>query len=285
MFRGLLPGTLGPKHDDLRGRRKRGLADGQRVTGEMPSGEPSSEGFDKDEVIPVVHRNSDLGLELLQDLTGDVRTHGIGAANRNQCYIYALDLVQLLGGERMAQVPQMHDAQWAEVEDEGSSLEGARHSVLVYRHVEDQHLSHVGADPIPFGPVVCQAAQDERMALSQLHVVMIGVFPADRDHMGGKIRCRVPAWRQRVGDDRGALARRDLEKVVAEILNDGFGRVRDGGEASGHMQVSTSGFSTSRPKGNQEEGQNTQRKMDMSQHPTPPQHPSLPKSKPLGLEP
>jgi hypothetical protein len=93
----------------------------------------------------------------------------------------------------------------------------------------------VGADPIPFGPVVCQAPQDKRMALSQLDVVMIGVFPADRDHMGGEVRCRVPAWRQRVGDDLGALARRDLEKVVAEILNDGFGRGCDGSEASGHM--------------------------------------------------
>ena len=109
------------------------------------------------------------------------------------------------------------------------------------------------------------------MALSQLYVVMIGVFPADRDHMGGEVRCRVPAWRQRVGDDLGALARRDLEKVVAEILNDGLGRVRDGGETSGYMQVSTSGFTTSGPKGNQEEGQNRQRKIDMSQHPTSPQ--------------
>ena len=81
----------------------------------------------------------------------------LGGYDSDQCHIYALDLVQLLGGERMAQVPQMHDAQGAEVEDEGSSLEGACHSVLVDRHVEDQHLSHVGADPIPFGPVVCQA--------------------------------------------------------------------------------------------------------------------------------
>jgi hypothetical protein len=79
--------------------------------------------------------------------------------------------------------------------------------------------------------------------------------------------------------------RRDLEKVVAEILNDGVGRVRDGGEASGYMQVSTSGFSTSGPKENQEEGQNMQRKIDMSQHPTPPQYPSQPKSIPSGLEP
>src|SRR5262245_47200300 len=66
----LLPGTFGLEHDDLRGCRERRLADGQRVAGEMLRGEPSREGFDKDKVIPVVHRNSDPGLELLQDFTG-----------------------------------------------------------------------------------------------------------------------------------------------------------------------------------------------------------------------
>ena len=107
------------------------------------------------------------------------------------------------------------------------------------------------------------------MAVSQLHVVMIGVFPADRDHMGCEVRCRVPTWCQRVSDDLGALACRDLEKVVAEILNDGLGRVCDGSETSGHMQVSTSGFTTSGPEGDQKEGQNRQRKPDMSQQSTP----------------
>ena len=104
MFSWLLPDTFGLEHDDLRGRLKRGLADGQCVAGEMPCGEPSRKGFDKDEVIPIMHRNCDFGLELLQHFTGDVRTHGIDTANRNQCHIYALDLLQLLAGERMAQV-------------------------------------------------------------------------------------------------------------------------------------------------------------------------------------
>jgi hypothetical protein len=51
------------------------------------------------------------------------------------------------------------------------------------------------------------------------------------------------------------------------------------------MQVHTSGFTTSGPKGNQEESQNMQWKTGMSQHPTLPQHPSLPKNKSSGLEP
>ena len=90
----------------------------------------------------------------------------------------------------MAQVAQMDDAQGAEVKDERSSLESTYYPILVDRHIEDQHLSHVGADPIPISPVLAQPAQDERIAVSQLHIVMIGVLPADRDHMGSEVGCR-----------------------------------------------------------------------------------------------
>ena len=61
----------------------------------------------------------------------------------------------------------MRDAQGAEVEDESSALEGTYHPVLVDRHIEDQHLSHVGAEPDSIQPrCSSQPAQDERMAVS-----------------------------------------------------------------------------------------------------------------------
>jgi hypothetical protein len=64
---------------------------------------------------------------------------------------------------------------------------------------------------------------------------------------------------------------------MPEILDDGFSRICDGGDASGHMQVSTSGFTMNGPDGDEKESQNRQPKTDISQHPTPPQHPNQPK--------
>src|SRR5713101_2847489 len=104
-----------------------------------------------------MHGNSDLGGELLQDLAGRVRAHRIGPINRDQRHIDAPDLVQLLGGEWMAQVAQVDYTESAEVEDEGGPFECSRYAVLVNRHVEDRDIAHVGTDAIPFRPELGQA--------------------------------------------------------------------------------------------------------------------------------
>ena len=74
-------------------------------------------------------------------------------------------------------------------------------------------------------PSLCQAPQDERVSLCQLHIVMIGVLSANRNHMGGNVRSGIPARYQWVHNNPGALACGELEKIVAEVLNNGV-RIR-----------------------------------------------------------
>jgi hypothetical protein len=85
---------------------------------------------------------------------------------------------------------------------------------------------------------------------------MIGVFPADRDNMGGKVRRWVPARSQRVGHNPGPLARGNLEKIVAEILNNGVGvsSIRQRDQTAGERHISARGFDTHSARHRQDKG-------------------------------
>ena len=105
--------------------------------------------------------------------------------------IDASNLLDLLRGERMAQVSQVHDAEGLKLEQEGSPFDGAYHAILVDGDIGDGYLAHLGPDAIPFGSVGGQAAQDEWIPLGQLHIVVIGMLPANGHRMGGEARGRV----------------------------------------------------------------------------------------------
>ena len=91
----------------------------------------------------------------------------------------------------MAQVSQVHDAEGLHLEQEGRPFDGTHHAILVDRDIGDGHLAHLGPDAIPFGSVGGQAAQDERIPLGQLHIVVIGMLSTNGHRMGGKARGRV----------------------------------------------------------------------------------------------
>src|SRR5215831_10433692 len=117
--RSSFPCPLRSEHQDFRGARQQRLTEEQCVAVQTSRGQPAHKGLDKTEVVPVMHGNSDLGSELLQDPASGLRTHRIEAIDRDQRHIDASNLVQLLGGEWMAQIAQVDDAERAEIEDEG----------------------------------------------------------------------------------------------------------------------------------------------------------------------
>src|SRR5262245_24412360 len=86
---------------------------------------------------------------------------------------------------------------------------------------------------------------------------MIGVFSADRDHMGSEVGGWVPARCQWVHHNRGALARRDLKKVVPEVLQDSvsLSRERTRDQAAGYRTALASTFAMCSPKRGQDEGE------------------------------
>src|SRR5262245_12566100 len=154
----LLSGPEGSEHDDLCDDGERCFTDEKCIALETSCGQPLDKGVYKSEIVPIMHGNGYLGLELLQHLTGRFWPHGIDAANRDQRNVNASDLLDLLRSERMAQVSQVHDAKELKLEQEGRSLDSAHHAILIDRDIGDGHLAHLGPDPVPFGSVSGKAA-------------------------------------------------------------------------------------------------------------------------------
>src|SRR5262249_34601642 len=138
-----------------------------------------------------MHGNGNLGLELLQHLTGRFWPHGIDPTDGDQRHVNASDLLDLLGGEGMAQVSQVHDTEGLQLEQEGSPLDSAYHAILIDRDVGDGYLSYLRSDAIPFGAVGSQTTQDEGISLSNLYIVVIGMLSANGHRMRGEARSRV----------------------------------------------------------------------------------------------
>src|SRR5437660_6913383 len=127
----LLPGPEGSEHDDLCGDGERDFTDEECIALKTSCGQPLHKGIHESEVVPIMHRNGDLGLELLQHLTGRFWPHGIDPTDGDQRNINTSDLLDLLRGECMAQVAQVHDAEGLKLEQEGSPFDGANHAILV----------------------------------------------------------------------------------------------------------------------------------------------------------
>ncbi len=111
----------------------------------------------------------------------------------------------LLRRQRMAQITQVRDANNAEIEDEGGALQGGAERLLVNWHIVNQNVSNRRADFFPLAPYF-KPAENDRIPLRELHVVVIGMLPADGYYVGGYHRCRVHAGRNRIVDDLGSLA-------------------------------------------------------------------------------
>src|SRR4030095_7892624 len=154
----LLPGPEGSEHDDLCGNVERRFTNEECIALKTSCGQPLNKGVYESEVVPIMHGNGYLRLELLQHLTGRFWPHGIDAANGDQRNVNASDLLELLRGERMAQVSQVHDAEELKLEQEGRPLDSAYDAILIDRDIGDGHLAHLGPDAVPFGPVGGQAA-------------------------------------------------------------------------------------------------------------------------------
>ena len=114
----LLPGPEGSEHDDLCGDGERCLTDEECIALKTSCGQPLDKDVYESEVVSIMHGDGYLGLELLQHLTGRFWPHGIDAANGDQRNVNASDLLELLRGERMAQVSQVHDTQDLKLEQE-----------------------------------------------------------------------------------------------------------------------------------------------------------------------
>jgi hypothetical protein len=91
--------------------------------------------------------------------------------------------------------------------------------VLVNRHVVNQNIFDSRADEIPVGAVVFQPAQNQRIALHDLHSVVVKHLFADCNNVGGDIGIGIPTGPQWIGDDARTLTGRDEKKIVTEILN------------------------------------------------------------------
>src|SRR5256885_8971019 len=135
----LLPGPEGSEHDDLCGDGERGITDEECIALKTSCGQPLHKGVHESEVVPIMHGNGNLGLELLQHLTGRFWPHGIDTANGDQCDVNASDLLDLFRGERMAQVSQVYDAEGLKLEQERSPFDGAYYTILVNRDIRDGH--------------------------------------------------------------------------------------------------------------------------------------------------
>ncbi len=154
----------------------------------------------------------------------------------------------------MAQVSQVSDAEGSKVEDEGRAFKRGVNGALVNRNIVDKDVPHSHVDAIPFRPIVSQAAQDDRIPMNQLYIVVVGVFPSYCDHMGSDVRGRVHAGRQGVGDDLGPLARRDLKKVMAKVLDEGVGlaRISETPDSFHDIEIAAGGFSSRAEEDRQE---------------------------------
>ena len=89
----LLPGPEGSEHDDLCSDGERRFTDEECIALKTPRGQPLDQGVHESEVVPIMHRNGYLGLELLQHLTGRFWSHGIHPTDGDQRNVNAPDLL------------------------------------------------------------------------------------------------------------------------------------------------------------------------------------------------
>ena len=177
------------------------------------------EHFEQVGAFPIVHWNSDLRFQLLQNLPRGVGWHRKCTADRNHRDIHPAKGFDLLFGELVAQITQMSNTDCAEVKDKRRAFERVAELLLVNGNRVNQNISHRRADLVPFRAVIGKSSQDDGVAVRQLHVIVIGMFSADGDGVWCDFRSGVKARRDGVGDYFRALLRGNLEKVVAKELN------------------------------------------------------------------
>ena len=92
-------------------------------------------------------------------------------------------------------------------------------SVLMNRHVIDEHVFDARADGIPTRAIVLEPAQNHRVTQHDLNRIVVELLFADGDDVSDNVRVRIPTRSQRVGDDARSPVGRDEEKIMAEVLD------------------------------------------------------------------
>ena len=131
-----------------------------------------------------MHRDSDLWFQLPQNFASSVGRHRKRAADGNHGDVNLTESFDLFGRQRMAQVAEVGDTNHTEIENEGGAFKRGAERLLVNRDVINKNVSDGSADLIPFGAVTAKAAQNDRVAFGELHVIVIGMLSADGNDMG-----------------------------------------------------------------------------------------------------
>src|SRR5829696_4698080 len=135
----------------------------------------------------------------------------------------------------------MSNAKCAEIEHEGSSFKSVAELLLINRDCVNQNIAHRGADLVPFGAIVSQATQDDRVSFGNLYIVMIWMFSPDCDRVRVDVRTGVHAGSDWIGDNFGPFGRRDLEEIMTKKLDNRIASrcVSRACEAAGDIELST----------------------------------------------
>ena len=123
----------------------------------------------------------------------------------------------------------MSDADGAQVEDEGGAFECVAELLLVDRYRVNQDVLDRGADLVPLGAVIPQAAQNHRSVFGDLDEIVVRMFAANGDSMGRNVGRWIEAGRHRVGNYLGSFRRGDLKRIMAEKLDGHVGLSGVGG--------------------------------------------------------
>lgn len=143
----------------------------------------------------IVHGNHHSGFELIRDSRCSLCVKGIDSSNRKKQQVHRPDLRQLIGGEKVAKVAQVTEANALQLEAKGG-IGPAHGSMMLVMPGGHATKAHARCQMFSYCP------HHNRRTLDRPDVAVVVVVMADQDHVGLK-------WRQPVAD---ALIRRIRDK-------------------------------------------------------------------------
>jgi hypothetical protein len=82
--------------------------------------------------------------------------------------------------------------------------------------IVNEDIPEIDVNLIPFINSFLQTPENDRLPFGKSHVVVISMFPPNGYHMGPHFGHGKTHSTERIGDDLGATARRNLKEGVAE---------------------------------------------------------------------
>jgi hypothetical protein len=87
----------------------------------------------------------------------------------------------------------MHDAQCSQIKDKCGSLDRVRAGgVLIDRYVIDENVSDAHAHLVPLRAIIFETAQNHRIALDELNIVVVVMLSAHGYDVARNVRRRIP---------------------------------------------------------------------------------------------